>query len=387
MSIGAILFLTREHPDAPPLFLENLLFSPVAVWLSQALQSAGVEDFLVTCDPRDREQALPCFPEGTVFLSPKGSQGIDHGEEFQAFLKHETLLFITLPLLLGGGLTFVPSGTVQQTETGMYRLQGKDFARAISEGMILEKILVNYGQEVNAAAVLPLQGGDPTLWQMYQGQAQILETQRLHSLGVRFIDPSTCYTDPTVQVGRGTTLLPNTILRGKTVVGEGCTIGPNVMIQDSSLGDRVTVNASQIFDSTVEHSANIGPFSYIRPHSHVGEGVKVGDFVEVKNATLGKGTKISHLTYVGDADVGENVNFGCGTVLVNYDGANKHRTTIEDNAFIGCNTNLVSPVTIGKGAFTAAGSTITGDVPPESLAIARTPQTVKPSWQRPKKKS
>ena len=152
------------------------------------------------------------------------------------------------------------------------------------------------------------------------------------------------------------------------------------MIRDCVIGERVTINASQLNESTVEAGTRIGPFAYVRPNCHVGRDVKVGDFVELKNSTIGEGTKISHLTYVGDSDVGSRVNFGCGTVTVNYDGITKYRTTIGDNAFIGCNTNLVAPVKIGDGAYTAAGSTITDDVPGDSLAIARSVQVVKKQW-------
>ena len=158
------------------------------------------------------------------------------------------------------------------------------------------------------------------------------------------------------------------------------------MIRDCVIGDKVTVNQSQLNESTVETEAKIGPFAYIRPDCHVGAGVKVGDFVELKNSIIGAGTKISHLTYVGDSDVGQKVNFGCGTVTVNYDGSTKFRTTIGDNAFIGCNTNLVAPVKVGDGAYTAAGSTITNDVPPDSLAIARSMQMVKKQWAAKRRK-
>ena len=152
------------------------------------------------------------------------------------------------------------------------------------------------------------------------------------------------------------------------------------MIQDCVIGDGVTVNASQLNESTVADRTKVGPFAYVRPHCHVGADVKVGDFVELKNSTIGDGTKISHLTYVGDSDVGGHVNFGCGTVTVNYDGTAKYRTTIGDHAFIGCNTNLVAPVKIGDRAYTAAGSTVTEDVPADSLCIARSPQTIKVQW-------
>ena len=175
-------------------------------------------------------------------------------------------------------------------------------------------------------------------------------------------------------------MLPGVILRGRTVIGPECELGPNTMIRDCVIGRGVTVNASQLNESTVEEGTKVGPFAYIRPGCHVGREVKVGDFVELKNSTIGDGTKISHLTYVGDSNVGGHVNFGCGTVTVNYDGTSKFRTTIGDNAFIGCNTNLVAPVKIGDGAYTAAGSTITDDVPADSLAIARSIQVVKKQW-------
>ena len=135
------------------------------------------------------------------------------------------------------------------------------------------------------------------------------------------------------------------------------------MIRDCAVGDRTVVNASQLNESTVGSDTSVGPFAYVRPNSRIGDHIKVGDFVEIKNSTVGDGTKISHLTYVGDSDVGRNCNFGCGTVTVNYDRAKKFRTVIEDNAFIGCNTNLVAPVTVGEGAYIAAGSTITDDIP------------------------
>jgi len=213
-----------------------------------------------------------------------------------------------------------------------------------------------------------------------EAQARLERVAALIEAGVQVLDPTTVYIDGEVTVGKGTLLLPGTVLRGKTVIGENCEIGPNTMIRDCTIGSGVVVNASQLNESVVEDEAKIGPFAYVRPHCHVGKGVKVGDFVELKNSQIGDGTKISHLTYVGDSDVGSGVNFGCGTVTVNYDGITKYRTTIGDHAFIGCNTNLVAPVKVGDGAYTAAGSTITEDVPADSLAIARSMQVVKKQW-------
>jgi len=162
--------------------------------------------------------------------------------------------------------------------------------------------------------------------------------------GVEFFTSHGIVIDPEVKIGKGTQILPGTILRGNTVIGENCVIGPNSMLTDCKLGNGVVFNASQGSESVVEDDAKIGPFTQLRPNSHICKKVKIGDFVEVKNSTIGEGTSISHLTYVGDSDVGRHVNFGCGVVTVNYDGTNKNRTTIGDYAFIGCNTNLVAPV-------------------------------------------
>ncbi len=184
-----------------------------------------------------------------------------------------------------------------------------------------------------------------------------------------------------VQIGRGTLIMPGTILYSGTVIGENCVIGPNTLIKDSVIGNSVKLNSVQCYQSKVLDGADIGPFVQIRPNSVVGENVHLGNFVEVKNSNIDTGTKVSHLTYVGDSDVGKRVNFGCGTVTVNYDGKNKHRTVIGNDVFIGCNTNLVAPVKVGDGAYTAAGSTITEDVPSDSLGIARARQVNKIGWK------
>ena len=183
-----------------------------------------------------------------------------------------------------------------------------------------------------------------------------------------------------VKIGAGTTILTGTILTGKTVVGENCSIGPNCLIEDCAVGSNTKLNYVQAYQSVIGESVKIGPFVHIRPDSIIKNGVKIGDFVEVKNSTIGEKTAVAHLTYVGDSDVGQNVNFGCGVVTVNYDGAKKSRTTIGDNAFIGCNTNLVAPVSIGNGAYTAAGSTITKDVPENALAIERSDLRIKEGY-------
>ena len=174
-----------------------------------------------------------------------------------------------------------------------------------------------------------------------------------------------------VTIEPGTQILSGTILKGKTCIGADCIIGPDCIIENSSVGNGTILNYVQCYDSKIEDNVKIGPFVQVRPGSHILSGVKIGDFVEIKNSVIGEETAVAHLTYVGDSDVGGCVNFGCGVVTVNYDGEKKSRCTIKDNAFIGCNTNLIAPVTIGNGAYTAAGSTITKDVPDGSLAIER----------------
>ena len=215
---------------------------------------------------------------------------------------------------------------------------------------------------------------DNTLEKLNAARTRLLEA------GVVMMDPSAVYPEEQVVVGKGTVLLPGTILRGRTVVGENCTIGPNVMLTDTTVEDNVTINTAQVEESTIRTGCEIGPYTHIRPHCDVGEGSKIGAFVQLKNCNLGKGTKMAHLTYVGDADVGERVNFGCGTVTCNYDGNAKFRTTIGNDCFVGCNTNLVAPVTLADGVYTAAGSTVTQDVEQDALVIARSRQQVKPGW-------
>ena len=195
--------------------------------------------------------------------------------------------------------------------------------------------------------------------------------ERFMNHGVEFLSMDGIIISPDVKIGTGTKILPGTILKGKTCVGKNCVIGPNSLIEDSKIGDETLVNSSQIYQSVVDNNVKIGPFCHIRPNSRISHHVKIGDFVEVKNSKIGAGTSISDLTYVGDSDVGNTVNFGCGVVTINYDGVNKNRCKIKDGAFIGCNTNLVAPVAVGKNGYTGAGSTITKDVPDYALGIER----------------
>lgn len=198
--------------------------------------------------------------------------------------------------------------------------------------------------------------------------------------GVNLIDWESTYIDEEAEIASGVTIGPGVTIKGKTVIGENSYIDQNTRIEDSVIGENVEIMSSYIIESKVGNNTKIGPFAYLRPKSNVGEDCKIGDFVEVKNSNIGNGTKASHLTYIGDADLGKNINLGCGVVFVNYDGSKKYRATVSDNSFIGCNSNIVSPVKVGEGAYIAAGSTVTEDIEPDALYIARSKGIQKKNW-------
>lgn len=181
-------------------------------------------------------------------------------------------------------------------------------------------------------------------------------------------------------IGRDTVILPGTIIKAGCTIGDNCTIGPNTVLENTTVGRGSVLNSVQAESATVGENCNLGPFVHLRPNTVIKNHVHCGNFVEVKNSTIDDHTSVSHLTYVGDSDVGKGVNFGCGVVTVNFNGKTKNRCTIGDDAFIGCNTNLIAPVTVGDRAYTAAGSTITDEVPSDALAIARQRQTNKEDW-------
>ncbi|ENQ3080780.1 bifunctional UDP-N-acetylglucosamine diphosphorylase/glucosamine-1-phosphate N-acetyltransferase GlmU [Bacillus multifaciens] len=198
--------------------------------------------------------------------------------------------------------------------------------------------------------------------------------------GVTIIDPNNTYISVDAKIGNDTVIYPGTMIEGYTVIGSNCEVGPHTVIRDSEVGDNTTIRQSTVHDSKIGIDVAIGPFAHIRPQSVIGNEVRVGNFVEIKKTVFGNRSKASHLSYIGDAEVGEDVNLGCGSITVNYDGKNKFKTVIGDGVFIGCNSNLVAPVTVEDGAYVAAGSTITEDVPAKALSIARARQTNKEDY-------
>ena len=204
--------------------------------------------------------------------------------------------------------------------------------------------------------------------------------EKLMMAGVGFINPKEAYIDISVKIGRDTIVYPGAIILGETIIGEDCIIGQNTRIENSIIGDRVEITSSVLVESKIDDDTKIGPFAYLRPNSNIGKHVKIGDFVEVKNSKIGDNSKVSHLAYVGDADVGKGVNIGCGVVFVNYDGKNKFRSTVRDGAFIGSNSNVVAPVDIAERAYIAAGTTVCRDVPQGALCLGRVKEKHIEGW-------
>lgn len=222
-------------------------------------------------------------------------------------------------------------------------------------------------------------------WQSQINQ-NIPDLQMYLDGGVKIENPLCTYIEKGVEIGAGSVILSGSRLTNNTIIGKNCVIGPEARISNCQISDEVQVKDSTLLDSQVGCNTKIGPYAYIRPNTVVGCNVKIGDFVELKNSIIGDNTKISHLSYVGDSDLGKGINIGCGVVFVNYDGINKHRSVVEDEAFIGCNVNLISPVKIGKSAYIAAGSTIRKDVESGALAIAReNKQTTVSDWANKRK--
>lgn len=284
---------------------------------------------------------------------------------------------------------------VKEVNSGIYCFKGS----ALKKGLSMLKndnaqgeyylpdtleIILKDGGRVNAMTVADAGEFAGVNSRVQLAQAEVAMRKRINlkhmENGVTMIDPENTYIESDVVIGMDTVLLPGCVLEGKTVIGENCTVGPNSRLTNMKLGNGVKFQYSTGLDSSVDDGTTVGPYAYIRPDCSIGKNVRIGDFVEVKNSNVGDGTKVSHLTYIGDTDAGERINFGCGTVTVNYDGKKKFRTVIGDDVFIGCNTNLVAPVKVGDGSYIAAGSTITEDVPENCLAIARERQTNKSGW-------
>ncbi|MET3197119.1 bifunctional UDP-N-acetylglucosamine diphosphorylase/glucosamine-1-phosphate N-acetyltransferase GlmU [Bacillus sp. OAE603] len=287
--------------------------------------------------------------------------------------------------------------TVQEINTGTYCFDNKALFEALnavnndnSQGEYYLPDVIEILKEKNQiVAAYKTPNFDETLGVNDRYALSMAETlmrkviNKKHMLnGVTIIDPASTYISADTVIGEDTIIYPGTMIYGNSIIGSDCVIGPNTEIIDSEIGNKTSIKQSVVHESKIGDSTSVGPFAHIRPATTLGNEVRIGNFVETKKVTFGNGSKASHLSYIGDAEVGQGVNLGCGSITVNYDGKNKFKTIIEDNVFVGCNSNLIAPVTVKKGSYIAAGSTITDEVPEDSLAIARARQVNKEGYYK-----
>ncbi|MEH7403457.1 MULTISPECIES: bifunctional UDP-N-acetylglucosamine diphosphorylase/glucosamine-1-phosphate N-acetyltransferase GlmU [Bacillaceae] len=287
--------------------------------------------------------------------------------------------------------------TVQEINTGTYCFDNKALFEALNEvnnnnaqgEYYLPDVIEILKAKGEIVAAYKTANFDETLGVNDRYALSIAESimrktiNKKHMLnGVTIIDSASTYISADAKIGSDTIIYPGTMVYGNSIIGTGSTIGPNTEIIDSEIGNDTVIKQSVVHESKIGHSTTVGPFAHIRPASTLGDEVRIGNFVETKKVTFGNGSKASHLSYIGDAEIGQGVNLGCGSITVNYDGKNKFKTTIEDNVFVGCNSNLIAPVTVKKGSYIAAGSTITDEVPEDSLAIARARQVNKEGYYK-----
>ena len=411
----AIIYTTGEtrirddRPDA----LCDVLFEPMIGWVNDALDAAGIKERCYVF-AKNAEAFSAYTGDAPVFAGEEGANlpfaakdwVAERGDRDVLVLRAETPFLCgetissarTYHIQNGQKLTILASGgreaMIRELNSSAYWVKA-DFLFELfqhidpKEEKFLPLALAYLSDQVENAATfvaakkeLYLTAADPLELLKLNAAARTLVLTKLCRAGVEFLCTDGILIGPSVTVGKGTTVLPGTILKGTTAIGEGCEIGPNSYLENCSVGDGCKIFATKMADAVLKDGVKIGPFSQIQPGTVVGEGVKIGDYVEIKNSSIGAKTSVAHLTYIGDADVGEGVNFGCGVCVANFDGQKKSRTVIGDNAFLGCNTNLVAPVKVGAFAYTAAGTTVTEDVPDEALCIGRARQENKEGWVR-----
>ena len=404
MNNGVIILASgdgRAMKSKKPKVMGEVLFTPMIDSVISAVRKAEIQDICVVTG--SEYDYLSCYLADTVTLvCPSLVQSTD-------FIKEHAEGNI---IILSGDTPFIDSGTISDT-LALHRAENNDVT-LISEDAVgycfgagilysaLEKLISKKEYTINDIVnevttakgksgffcpfnpVISLSADTKNQLRRLNDIARNEILEKMMASGVDIPCKDGIIIGPDCKIGADTKILPNTVIHGNVTIGEDCVIGPNSYIYNAEIGDGVSFNNAQIRNAKIMNNADIGPFVQIRPDAVIGDNVHLGNFTEVKNSVIDTGTKVSHLTYVGDADVGKDVNFGCGTVTVNFTGKTKHRTVIKDNAFIGCNTNLVAPVTVGENSYTAAGSTITEDVPDNSLAVARQRQTNKEGWVKEK---
>ncbi len=408
--VTAVVWMTARHEHSRyPVYLHEVLFKPLLRWVTDALAAVGVSKvcFVRKDDTFDELTAQSVEPHlSDITFLDAASDGLK--QDMLHFVKETDghALMLTGPMLVTphalDGLIDAHANadnlltellTDDEWPTGLYcfatsaadevfgALDGDfDFKSTCAElhqkGVSLGEFFVSDGRGGAARAETPHD------LHMVRRALQTAAIDRHISQGVTVLDPIGTFIGPDVILGHDCTILPGVMLSGETVIGDDCVIGPYTVMENVIAGDRCVIKMSHLVECQLGDDVTMGPYVNVRPDSVLSDGVTVGDFVEIKNSVVGKKTKLPHLSYIGDTDMGAGVNVGCGSVTVNYDGKTKARCVVEDNCFIGCNTNLIAPVRVGEGAYTAAGSTITDDVPAEALGIARARQVNKEEWAK-----
>lgn len=383
--------------SAQPAAAQELLFQPLLHWALDNCRAAGIQDLCVyvgkerAVEPllQDQGVSLARYVSDTAsFVEAAGCDQVlvldcQHplfdGEQILAFYNaHQRRSDSPLTVL-----------TVDEEPSGLCWVAREAYLKLLEQGESCPLHNLSAAAEQLELRVLEYPAREAELLRPAQScrdllalsqAANLRQAERLMDQGVRFSSLDGVLLSPHATVGADTVIHAGTQLKGRVQIGSGCQIGPFTVVEDSRIGDGCTVHSSLIEKSVMGDGVRFGPNSHLRPNTVLGNRVKVGNFVEVKNSTLGEATSVAHLTYIGDSDFGAHINVGCGVVCVNYDGYEKHRCTVGDGAFIGCNSNLVAPVTVEEGAYTAAGSTITDRVPAHALAIARCRQENKEGW-------
>ena len=377
---SAVIFLiddTYRTGSETPLMLHRVLGAPLLRWLTHALYRAEVSRFFLVCAPRLTEQAGLCFPKGAEVFTASDENPSDRLHVFLSTAEdaEQSVLVVTGPVV------YVPrrrSAAPERTANACM-VSRHELMDALDETAPIGHFLKHAADPCREGEGFFSVSGPEELgvWQ------PILTRELLSALsraGVEIWDYSSTCVQPGVEVGIGTALLPGTVLQGDTQIGYGCTIGPNTYITDSKIGNHCTVEQSRLHGAELANGAAVGPFAHLRPGTVLEAGAKAGAFVELKNTALGRDAKVPHLSYLGDTRVGDGANVGCGAVTANFDRVEKHPTVIEKDAFIGCNTTLVAPVTVGQGAYVGAGSVITEDIPAQALGIGRARQSNRKEW-------
>lgn len=376
---SAVLFLLDDSyrtGSEKPLMLHRVLGVPLLGWLSHALLRAGVDRCFLICAPALLQEARACFPGGMELSAASDESPADRLHVFLSTAEdaERDILVVTGPVV------YAP----------LHRRTGSQRANAC---MVDRRALMAALDETAPIGHFLRRAGEPTTCEdgFFDVTApedlprigKLLRRDLLLGLirsGVEIWDPDNTWVAPGVEIGVGTALLPGTLLQGKTRVGRDCVIGPNTRIIDSQLGDCCAVEQSRVEGVKLAGELRVGPFANLRPGTVMEAGSKAGAFVELKNTSVGAGAQVPHLSYLGDAALGAGSNVGCGTVTANFDRVEKHYTVVEEGAFLGCHTTLVAPVNVGQGAYVAAGSVITEDVPPQALAISRSREQIKKDW-------